>query len=640
MTTDEQVRERVRRVLGAIGDAALPATAFDEIDPAGTEPWAAESTFRRRAAVTVALATAVMVAVAGIVLLRNDSDTVQTATPPTADVERSVGPDSTSVVTTSTVAVIETSDAARRAATAATGIADPWYYVDLDDARPAAAGYMVAGTIPGFSTSVWVTDDGSYDRLIVIHAFPATEFATTLTGTDRAEVTNPMNGRGFLVWDDADPVVGNGFRGNEFRWERDDGMVWELRAFGVSATEVVKNALIAMDATDLAAPQSANLPGFELVGTTDGNETLAGQTITLGDATMQLTRNDGPPITTDGFAGAAAWTAVSRRDVAGRDAVVAVVGDTANAIWETAAGQSFTLGGIPIARLGEVLDAVTWLDRAGEASPPPSASTSATPTVTTAPDPEVEDLVRPVIDTSYCTPLSAGEWTETEHNLFARSRAGHPTVQIIGDPSADITAPYAVVERFFTDQRPPNMGEIHDINGREGRVYIGKSGSGQVAWLLPDGTEAYIRSRGWGADELLQLARALSPRTADAAVPGFDVTGALPAGAALIGETAGPLIGSGARSMCQLDGNGGHLNLAVIRGDIPYTFGVNVDWSPLPTVIQRGDAVVGIAGPPHTPARAIDDVTNATPEEWEALLQAAEPLPAPPPDAPTTTDAT
>jgi len=56
MTTDEQVRERVRRVLGAIGDAALPATAFDEIDPAGTEPWAAESTFRRRAAVTVALA--------------------------------------------------------------------------------------------------------------------------------------------------------------------------------------------------------------------------------------------------------------------------------------------------------------------------------------------------------------------------------------------------------------------------------------------------------------------------------------------------------------------------------------------------------------------------------------------------------
>ena len=32
-------------------------------------------------------------------------------------------------------------------------------------------------------------------------------------------------------------------------------------------------------------------------------------------------------------------------------------------------------------------------------------------------------------------------------------------------------------------------------------------------------------------------------------------------------------------------------------------------------------------------------VTNATPEEWEALLQAAAQLPAPPPDAPTTTDA-
>jgi hypothetical protein len=52
-----------------------------------------------------------------------------------------------------------------------------------------------------------------------------------------------------------------------------------------------------------------------------------------------------------------------------------------------------------------------------------------------------------------------------------------------------------------------------------------------------------------------------------------------------------------------------------------------------------GDAVVGIAGPPHTPAGAIDDVTNATPEEWEALLQASQ-LPAPPPEAPTTTDAT
>jgi hypothetical protein len=79
--------------------------------------------------------------------------------------------------------------------------------------------------------------------------------------------------------------------------------------------------------------------------------------------------------------------------------------------------------------------------------------------------------------------------------------------------------------------------------------------------------------------------------------------------------------------------------VAVVRGDIPYTFGVNVDWSPLPTVVQRGDAVVGIAGPPHTPAGAIDDVTNAPPEEWEALLQAAAQLPAPPPEAPPTTDA-
>ena len=163
MTTDEQVRERVRRVIGAIGDAALPATAFDDLDSVSAAPLCGESTRRRRAAFAVGLATAAAAAITGIVLVRADSDAdfdlLQTATPPTADDD---GPAES--VPSSEVPATAMSDAVRRAAVAldaAAGIDGPWYYLDLDAARPDHATFMVPDTIAGFSTSVWASDDGS-----------------------------------------------------------------------------------------------------------------------------------------------------------------------------------------------------------------------------------------------------------------------------------------------------------------------------------------------------------------------------------------------------------------------------------------------------------------------------------------------
>ena len=58
------------------------------------------------------------------------------------------------------------------------------------------------------------------------------------------------------------------------------------------------------------------------------------------------------------------------------------------------------------------------------------------------------------------------------------------------------------------------------------RVYVGPQGQGSISWMLADGSEAYLRARGLSSDELVTVARALTPRPATVAVPGFDVTAA------------------------------------------------------------------------------------------------------------------
>jgi len=191
---------------------------------------------------------------------------------------------------------------------------------------------------------------------------------------------------------------------------------------------------------------------------------------------------------------------------------------------------------------------------------------------------------------------------------------------VIGSPDEDITKPYALALRYFDPRGRPNLGDNVEIGGRQTNIFIGEYGQGQASWILPDGSEAYIRSRGLTREELIAYAAALQPRDTDSQIPGFDIIGDLPNNATLIGESIGSVEGAGSTSYCLLE-EGFYLRIGLLQGDVVYRFGAAIDFIPLPLVQQIGsDQVLITIGTGLVPETVLDDVTDATPEQWDALL--------------------
>jgi hypothetical protein len=234
--------------------------------------------------------------------------------------------------------------------------------------------------------------------------------------------------------------------------------------------------------------------------------------------------------------------------------------------------------------------------------------------------PPVEaSLTRPVVTIAGCRPSSAAESHETV-TLFAWASLRR-TVQVVADPTRRASGPYAIVERFFDNIKGHGApGPTVVINGRPVRFYVGQYGQGAVDWILPDGSEGYVRTRGFNQAALVTLARALRPRPGTASVPGFDVASPARGRLAIVGETAGPLQGDNASFWCTR-ANGSRLMVSALRGNPVFQYGAALDALPLPLVAQRGDTVLVMYWPQLSEAAAFASVHNATPEQWALLLR-------------------
>jgi hypothetical protein len=121
-------------------------------------------------------------------------------------------------------------------------------------------------------------------------------------------------------------------------------------------------------------------------------------------------------------------------------------------------------------------------------------------------------LTRPIITMKGCVPAWADQGSGTT-KLFSLPNPNR-TVQVLANPTRGIAGPYAIVERFFANARPIGAPTpvFVNINGRRASVYVGIYGQGNVVWTLADGSQAYIRTRGFDQTKLIAIARALQPR--------------------------------------------------------------------------------------------------------------------------------
>ncbi len=254
---------------------------------------------------------------------------------------------------------------------------------------------------------------------------------------------------------------------------------------------------------------------------------------------------------------------------------------------------------------------------------------TATAVTTTTDAPAADSLTMPIIDLPGCSLTFARDSAGGVEirNPFARSSTQPVAFQVVGDPGGSMTQPFAIVQRFFADQRVVTGTTAGvDINGHDGRLSWNETkGRGILQWIADDGSEAYVRSDSLSQDELITLARGLVARPADAAVPGFDLDPATMAGWMILGEWYGPVVsGPGAWSECRF-ADGRWLWVRVLGPGVIYRAVALLDHSPSITIAQRdlpdGSLLTVSARPDATELveGALDVVRNTTPEQWRAM---------------------
>lgn len=268
----------------------------------------------------------------------------------------------------------------------------------------------------------------------------------------------------------------------------------------------------------------------------------------------------------------------------------------------------------------------------------PSATTDVDTTTvdtTTGPPPTaapIESVTEPVIDLDGCTPTwarSSSEGLRTIDGFFARHSSLPIAYQVFGDPSGSLAEPFAMMMRIFADQRTyettSTVGEV-DVNGSHGvLLWHPAIGRATLHWLLPDGSEAYLRSDSLDGDGLLALARSLVARSADATVPGFDLADGRGSRFAVLGEEFGSFPSAAdTTSECVL-ADGSYVRASIITLGVVAAAAVILDRAVPPRVALRQldhDHLLLIAGRPSETeviADAIDHVRQATPAEWTAM---------------------
>jgi len=276
--------------------------------------------------------------------------------------------------------------------------------------------------------------------------------------------------------------------------------------------------------------------------------------------------------------------------------------------------------------------------------PEPSATTEPDPATTTAPPttepPTVTSIRRPIVDPTVCTPISAVDGAPSglprdtssslPFTLFTRGSDSPMPIQIIAAPVDGQAKPFAVVLRYVGGQRqlvsPDNTESINGVD-----VFLGTydNGNGEAEWTLPDGSMGYLRSRGLDREQLVSILTQLTPRPADAPIPGFDYGAGGPDGLALVAEQLNtePRDAAFAGSQCRVDSTGYVYRIVATTGNPVFTFAMVIDRPPPVDVGVVGDAVIVINGIDDPAAPRASDVLDADEEPWRQLLISSEPEP-------------
>lgn len=257
--------------------------------------------------------------------------------------------------------------------------------------------------------------------------------------------------------------------------------------------------------------------------------------------------------------------------------------------------------------------------------PPPTVEASASTIAATSPT-SVVGALRPFVDPLVCAVTSARTTTlvDGELFLFARSREAPVPIQVIGDPAGGPAAPFALVQRYFSSD--PNRGQLDtvEIDGTMIGITVPGDGNGEAAWELPDGSHAYLRTRGLDRATLEALISRLTPRTPDAPIPGFDYRPdpATPSLQLVAEHLNAGIAGAGAQIDCTVPATGYTYRISALDGDAVFEYGGVID-RPVPLHVGLADtAVIIISGPPDPAAPTAADITTADAEEWNDALDA------------------
>lgn len=259
-------------------------------------------------------------------------------------------------------------------------------------------------------------------------------------------------------------------------------------------------------------------------------------------------------------------------------------------------------------------------------SPAPTdapTTTTTTTTTTTSTIPSEAGITRPITDAGICQARSArgGDFANLTLTLFAMSREAPIPIQIIGRPGGDSYDAFALVERFFTSGSLDVRGtDTLVINGNTVGISSYPNGNGEARWKLPDGSSAYLRSRGLDAATLATIVAGLTPRDAGAPIPGFDFDVGTK-GLTLLHEHLNVgLAGRSASVQCVVASTGFNYRIGAIDADPIAEYGGVIDRPvPLEVGVRDGTLVV-IEGAADPSAPRVADVVNAAPDEWDALL--------------------
>lgn len=247
---------------------------------------------------------------------------------------------------------------------------DSWYWLDLPGVVAKETTVVQADPLPGSSTRIWVSEDDSFSRVVVLHLFAGDPGFTTLAGTERTDVQSP-GGTAYLLADAADVAEtdGPGRRSNEFRWVRADGAVYEFSSFGLDASELVRIGLTVAEPA-ASAGYFYQYPGLTLMVNDDGGGAgVTRQEIVLDGVALELTRSQAAPASSALLGGAGQWQSARAYEI---DSTPGVVVDGTRAVWRDGSAW-FALSGIPAGRLDEVVGALRRTGGPAATTPPVAA---------------------------------------------------------------------------------------------------------------------------------------------------------------------------------------------------------------------------------------------------------------------------